>query len=136
MKITRKQLRYIIKEATRKGKSKKRGFRIKFDMGDKLMCPHSPESMPAGFAHPQGLSGVIKRKEVSRGKGIMYYKLIIGGKTFEGEFSGYGYASRGIDDFGPFSMRLKQEHRNIPMPLHEPQIVFAWANGDLKIFDV
>ncbi len=105
-------------------------------MGEELACPHDPRSMPPDFAHPQGISGVIKRKEISRRKGIMYYKLVIGGKTFEGEFSGYGYATRGIDDFGPFSMRLLEEHRDIPMPMHEPQIVFAWANGDLRIFDV
>jgi len=79
---------------------------------------------------------VIKRKEIKRNKGIMYYKLNIGGETYEGEFSGHGYASRGIDDFGPFSMRLKQEHPSIPMPMHEPQIVYAWAMGDLRIFDV
>jgi len=136
MKITRRQLRYLIKEAKRKSKSKKKAFKIKFDMGDELPCPHDVATMPPGFAHPQGLSGVIKRKEISQRKGIMYYKLIVGGKTFEGEFSGYGYASRGIDDFGPFSMRLMELHRDIPMPMHEPQIVYAWANGDVRIFDV
>ena len=114
----------------------KKGFKIKDKMGTELMCKHSSSQVPPEFEHPQGLSGVIKRKEVSRFKGIMYYKLDIGGKTFEGEFSGYGYASRGVDDFGPFSMRLKQEHPDIPMPMHEPQIVFAWVMGDLRIFDV
>ena len=100
------------------------------------MCKHDASSMPPEFEHPGGVSGVIKRKEVTRSKGVMYYKLVIAGKTFEGEIAGYGYAARGVDDFGPFSMRLKQEHPDIPMPMHEPQIVFAWAMGDLRIFDV
>ena len=129
MKLLRKTIRKILLET-------KRGYKIKFDVGTELPCKHDPSRMPPQFEHPQGLSGVIKRKETKRGKGIMYYKLDIGGKTYEGEFSGYGYASRGIDDFGPFSMRLKQEHPNIPMPMHEPQIVFAWATSDLRIFDV
>ena len=114
----------------------KKGFKIKHKRGTELMCKHKPSSIPPEFEHPQGLSGVIKRKEIKRTKGIMYYELNIGGKIFEGEFSGYGYASRGVDDFGPFSMRLKQEHPDIPMPMHEPQIVFAWATGKLRIFDV
>ena len=129
MKTLRETIRRILLES-------KRGYKIKFDMGTELPCKHDLSTMPPEFEHPQGLSGVIKRKEIKRNKGIMYYKLRIGGKTYEGEFSGYGYASRGVDDFGPFSMRLKQEHRNIPMPMHEPQIVFAWASGDLRIFDV
>lgn len=129
MKQLRRTIRKLILES-------KRGFKIKFDMGTELPCMHDLSTMPPQFEHPQGLSGVIKRKETKRGKGIMYYKLRIGRKTYEGEFSGYGYASRGIDDFGPFSMRLKQEHRDIPMPMHEPQIVYAWASGDLRIFDV
>lgn len=129
MKLLRETIRKILLES-------KRRYKIKFDMGTELRCKHDPSRMPPQFEHPQGLSGVIKRKETKRGKGIMYYKLDIGGKTFEGEFSGYGYASRGIDDFGPFSMRLKEEHPSIPMPMHEPQIVFAWSTGDLRIFDV
>ena len=124
-----------IKESRSKRKGRN-GFKIKDDMGTELKVPAKYSKVPPEFEHPQGLSGVIKRKEIKPHKGIMYYKLNIGGKTFEGEISGYGYASRGIDDFGPFSMRLKQEHRNIPMPMHEPQIVFAWVMGDLRIFDV
>ena len=135
MKQLRRTIRKIILES-RYHRGGKKGFKIKDKMGTELRCKHDPSSMPPEFEHPQGRSGVIKRKEVSRFKGIMYYKLNIGGKTYEGEFSGYGYASRGIDDFGPFSMRLKQEHPNIPMPMHEPQIVFSWATGDLRIFDV
>lgn len=114
----------------------KKGFKIKHEMGTELECPTKYTKVPASFEHPQGVSGVIKRKEIAPHKGIMYYKLLIGGKTFEGEISGYGYAARGIDDFGPFSMRLKQEHPSIPMPMHEPQIVFAWSTGNLRIFDV
>ena len=134
-----KQLRQTIRELileSRYHRGGKKGFKIKDKMGTELLCKHDLSTMPPEFKHPQGLSGVIKRKEIKRNKGIMYYKLVIGGKTFEGEIAGYGYASRGVDDFGPFSMRLKQEHRNIPMPMHEPQIVYAWATGDLRIFDV
>jgi len=115
----------------------KKGFKIKDKMGTELICKHDPASIPPEFEHPGGVSGVIKRKEIVKmRKGIMYYNLTIAGKSFEGEFSGYGYAARGIDDFGPFSMRLKDEHPDLPPPLHEPQIVFAWAMGNLRIFDV
>ena len=135
MKQLRRTIRKLILES-RYHRGGKKEFKIKDKMGTELPCKHDISTMPPEFEHTQGLSGVIKRKEIKRDKGIMYYKLNIGGKTYEGEFSGYGYASRGIDDFGPFSMRLKQEHRNIPMPMHEPQIVFAWGTGDLRIFDV
>lgn len=114
----------------------KKGFKIKDKMGTELRCKHDPATLPPEFEHPGGVSGVIKRKEVTPRKGIMYYNLVIGGKSFEGEIAGYGYASKGVDDFGPFSMRLREEHSEIPMPLHEPQIVFAWATGGLRIFDV
>ena len=143
MLLTETQLRRVINRLIesqfkkRKISGKKVGFKIKDKMGTELPNRKAQHgAIPPEFEHPQGLSGVIKRKEVAPHKGIMYYNLVVGGKTFEGEFSGYGYAARGVDDFGPFSMRLKQEHPDIPMPMHEPQIVFAWANGDLNIYDV
>ena len=131
--IHKKSLLELLFEAPRK---KKKSYKIKNLRGSELACKHDLSRMPKEFEHPQGLSGVIKRKEIAPRKGIMYYKITVGDQTFEGEFSGYGYASRGSDDFGPFSMRLREEHPNIPMPMHEPQIVFAHASGDLRIFDV
>jgi len=139
VKTLRNYIRQILEESKRQKKrvyGHKVGFKIKDKMGKELKLPAKYSKVPPEFEHPQGLSGVIKRKEVTPTKGIMYYNLVIGGQTFEGEFSGYGYAARGVDDFGPFSMRLKQEHPDIPMPMHEPQIVFSWVNGDLKIYDV
>ena len=131
--IHKKSLIELLFEETRK---KKKSYIIKHLEGVEIPCKHDFSTMPKEFKHPQGLSGIIKRKEIAQGKGIMYYQITIGGKTFEGEFSGYGYSSRRIDDLGPFSMRLRREHPRIPMPLHEPQIAYAHASGDLKLIDV
>tara|TARA_B100000700_G_C14936448_1_gene804567 strand:- start:623 stop:1018 length:396 start_codon:yes stop_codon:yes gene_type:complete len=131
MKLLKETIRRLLLESSRR-----QSFKIKNKMGTELMCKHDPSRIPPSFEHPEGISGIIKRKEVKPRKGTMYYNLVIAGKPFEGEFSGYGYTARGTDDFGPFSMRLREEHPDIPMPFHEPQIVFAWATGDLRIFDV
>jgi len=76
------------------------------------------------------ISGTIKYSGDS-----FSYDLDIDGEKFTGESQNGGRAL-GMQDMGPVSMSISRNHGNFPRDIHEPAMQYAWANGDISVFEV
>jgi len=76
------------------------------------------------------ISGTIKYSGDS-----FSYDLEVDGEKFSGE-SQNGGRSLGMQDMGPVSMSISRNHGNFPRDIHEPAMQYAWANGDISVFEV
>lgn len=76
------------------------------------------------------ISGTIKYSGNS-----FSYDLDVDGEKFSGESQNGGRAL-GMQDMGPISMSISRNHGNFPRDIHEPAMQYAWANGDISVFEV
>jgi len=124
-----KKIKIILKES----KNRKR-FPLQDKKGTKKLAKakviNAVQSGNWPFSVNHDISGVIKYSGDS-----FFYNIVVDGERFVGEAQNGG---NGINfgDMGPASMQISSKHETFPRDIHEPAMQYAWANGDIRVFEI
>lgn len=124
--MTMKKIKLIIKESKKKLLKEDKGTAKKAKA--KMIKMVKSGKWPFPINHE--ISGTIKYSS-----NYFSYDLEIDGEKFSGE-SQNGGRSLAMQDMGPVSMSISRNHENFPRDIHEPAMQYAWAKGDISVFEV